>query len=79
MERKYRYGNEVQYSKLRIVKPGDKKLLQAFSCGNDVLDNYIRSEIFEENDAQGLHFITIDKEIDTNVHGIVKTNYYGQR
>ena len=62
MENKYKFGKEVEYSELTIIKPEDKNKLQAFCCGNDILDHYIHEEIFEDKDAQGLHFIVTDKK-----------------
>lgn len=47
---------------MNILKPGDREKLQAFCCGNSILDNYIKNEIFETADAQGLHFIFEDEK-----------------
>lgn len=59
-----RYGKDIDYSDLIIIRPEDKEKLQAFYCGNRILDNYIHNEIFEENNPQGLHFMV--KNNDNN-------------
>lgn len=61
MEKIYKYGNEINYSELKIVKSEDRNKLQTFSCGNKSLDDYIRNEIFDNKEPQGLHFIIEDK------------------
>ena len=52
-----RYGKDIDYSDLIIIQPEDREELQAFYCGNKILDNYIHNEIFEGVDPQGLHFM----------------------
>ena len=64
MTKEYKYGNEVRRSMLTIVKPEDRKRLQAFYCGHEVLDNYISNEIFEKYEQQGLHFIITNLKND---------------
>ena len=66
MSNRYNYGEEVSY-KFEKVEPEDMEKLQAFSCGNDILDQYIRQDIFDEGEdgrvvkcEDGLHFKVLD-------------------
>lgn len=56
----HKYGKDIDYSDLIIIRPEDREKLQAFCCGNKILDNYIHNEIFENSDRQGLHFMVIN-------------------
>ena len=52
------YGKDVKF-KIGLLKFEDKETIQSFSCDNDVLDRYIKNEIFDEaslNTSDGLHF-----------------------
>lgn len=59
-----KYGKDIDYSDLIIIQPEDREKLQAFCCGNKILDNYIHNEIFEENYPQGLHFMVKNNSND---------------
>ena len=59
-----KYGKNIDYSDLIIIQPEDREKLQAFCCGNKILDNYIHNEIFEENYPQGLHFMVKNNSND---------------
>ena len=64
----YKYANEIEYDFL-LLKPEDYDKLQAFSCGNDVLDQYIQRDVirkhngsFSVDNRDGLHFKVQDKK-----------------
>lgn len=67
MNQIYHYGEEISYDFVRI-QPEDEKILQAFSCGNEILDKYIRNDIWchDEynnkyiNEEDGRHFKVVD-------------------
>ena len=50
MEIEYKYGREVEYSRLQVVKPGDRKKLQDFPCGNKKLDTDVYGTIKKARD-----------------------------
>ncbi len=55
---KYLFGEDVKY-KYDLVKPEDVDNLQAFSCGNEKLDYFIKEEMFDDdgvNADDGLPF-----------------------
>ena len=56
------YGEKIQYE-CDLVKPEDYDKLQAFSCGNEKLDNFIHNELITEKDINddGLPFKYTDK------------------
>lgn len=54
----YKYGEEISYD-YSLIKPGDYCALQAFSCGNERLDNFIHNELIingEVNTEESLPF-----------------------
>lgn len=54
----YKFGEDIDYS-IDLLKFSDKDDIQSFSCGNEKLDFYIKSEIFSETEldlSDGLHF-----------------------
>lgn len=64
----YKYANEIEYD-FSLLKPEDYDKLQAFSCGNEVLDAYIHRDVIKKenehfyvNCEDGLHFKIWDKK-----------------
>ncbi len=58
------YGENVKYS-IELLTFGDKNRIQSFSCGNESLDRYIKTEIFSSGEldcSDGLHFKVFLKE-----------------
>lgn len=68
----YKYGEEVSYN-YDLIKPEDYTALQAFSCGNEQLDNFIHKELISDGEVctdDGLPFKVVD--LSTNrIIGIV--------
>lgn len=50
MRSDYLYGEQIEYE-IDLVKPEDYKLLQAFSCGNEQLDNFIHNELIQNKEV----------------------------
>ncbi|KAI4438988.1 hypothetical protein FMM80_21880 [Schaedlerella arabinosiphila] len=68
----YRYGEEISY-KFELLKTGDYNNLQFFECGNERLDNHIKSNVIKTNeivDEDGLYFKFTDL-ITQKIIGIV--------
>ena len=54
----YKYGEEISYN-FELLKADDFESLQLFQCGNEPLDNHIRSGVIENGmivDEDGLYF-----------------------
>lgn len=61
---RYKYGEEISYEYC-LIKPEDYYLLQAFSCGNERLDNFIHDELIrdgEVNIEDGLPFKVVNED-----------------
>lgn len=65
----YKYGEEISYN-FELLKADDFESLQLFQCGNEPLDNHIRSGVIENGmivDEDGLYF----KFTDTTTEKII--------
>ncbi len=52
------YGEDIKYS-IGLLSFEDRGRIQSFSCGNESLDRYIKTEIFSSGEldcSDGLHF-----------------------
>lgn len=54
----FEYGEDIEYS-IGVLEYSDKSDIQEFDCGNEIINSYIRAEIFGETElllTDGLHF-----------------------
>lgn len=68
----YKYGEEIAYE-YHLIRPGDFNALQAFSCGNEKLDNFIHEELIvngEVNIEDGLPF-KVENKATREIIGVV--------
>ena len=68
----YKYGEEIAYEYC-LIRPEDYNILQAFSCGNEKLDNFIHDELIVNgvvNIEDGLPFKVLD-QLTREIIGVV--------